>query len=801
MATSQMSEVIQHLRRAVLLQDGAGLTDGQLLEGYLSRRDQAALAALVRRHGPMVWGVCRRVLRNHEDAEDAFQATFLVLVRKAGSIVPRQMVANWLYGVAHQTALNARATATRRKVRERQVTEMPEPAVAEPDLWADLQPLLDAELSRLPDKYRAVVILCDLEGKTRKEAARQLGVPEGTVAGRLARARGMLAQRLAQRGVALPGGALAAVLAQKVASAGVPLSVVESTITAASLVAAGKAASGAISVKVAALAAGAMKAMLFSKLRTALAVVLILGLVATGATILTCRTWAGQDDKKPAAEKLVEPTAKVEKEKEALTAWGKEVGGLQAGLSISNRNDIQIGGKATTVVKLRNLSNKSITASVWPLWLPGPQVLDTQGKQVRATCAPHPLFEIIPTRITLQPGQTVEMAKSTIFVVGAGDEDQPVPEGVVDRYTIYVRPGTYQAGFTGFLQEHPTLATGTVEFKVKDAEDGLTAWGKDLGGLQAGLGYLPGQKRAFSHGETVSLVVRVRNVGKEEVKFKYLRQFFIENPPTVTAGQGKRVPLTRVTAFGLHVPQEVTLAPGKEIELYELKLGLMPANDPGNKWSETVYATGKFLIQYEQVFGNSSSGTIMLDPILSKLATGKLDLEIKADPPPEKGQADEPPWGDVVEGVQARLSPKKRQWKASEAPAFEFDLRNQGKKTFHGAVATAYCELQVDGKWYKYRGTFPGASLVPLKPGANAHRWLTVSLDSQWMEETAAKTKPDREGEPIRLPPGKHTIRVAYRMFRDVPATQFDTDQEEPDLRVVTDAVEIEIAEPAKKKS
>src|SRR5215470_16466737 len=163
MTTNQMTEVIHHLRRTVLLRDGAGLTDGQLLEGYINRRDQAALAALMRRHGPMVWGVCRRLL-DHHDAEDAFQATFLVLVRKAASIVPRQMVVNWLYGVAHQTALNARATAARRKGRERQVTEMPEPAVAEQDPWRDLQPVLDEELSRLPDKYRAVIVLCDLEG-------------------------------------------------------------------------------------------------------------------------------------------------------------------------------------------------------------------------------------------------------------------------------------------------------------------------------------------------------------------------------------------------------------------------------------------------------------------------------------------------------------------------------------------------------------------------------------------------------------------------------------------------------------
>jgi RNA polymerase sigma factor (sigma-70 family) len=264
MATSQMSEVILHLRRTVLLWDGAGLTDGQLLEDFISRRDEAALAALVGRHGPMVWGVCLRTLCNCHDAEDAFQATFLVLVRKAASIVPREMVANWLYGVAHQTALKARATAAKRKGRERQVTKMPEPAVAEQD---DLQPLLDDALSRVPDKYRSVIVLSELERKTRKEVAEQLGLPEGTVGSRLARAREILAKRLARHGLAASGGVSAAVLSQNVVSAGVPASMVTSTIKAASLFAAGKAAAtGAISVRVAALTEGVLKTMLLTKL-------------------------------------------------------------------------------------------------------------------------------------------------------------------------------------------------------------------------------------------------------------------------------------------------------------------------------------------------------------------------------------------------------------------------------------------------------------------------------------------------------------------------------------------------------
>jgi RNA polymerase sigma factor (sigma-70 family) len=283
MANSRVSEVFQHLRRAVLLRDGAGLTDGQLLEDYIRRHDEAALAALVRRHGPMVWGVCRRILHNHHDAEDAFQATFLVLVRKAALVVPREMVANWLYGVAHQTALKARATTAKRRARERQVTQMPEPAVTEPDLWHDLQPLLDQELNHLPDIYRVAIVLCDLEGKTRNEAARQLGVPEGTLAARLARGRGMLAKRLARHGLAVSGGSLAAVLAQNAASSGVPTSVVASTIRAVTLVAARGAVGSAVSAKVAALTEGVVKAMLLRKLTIAAAALLaVAGLVALG---------------------------------------------------------------------------------------------------------------------------------------------------------------------------------------------------------------------------------------------------------------------------------------------------------------------------------------------------------------------------------------------------------------------------------------------------------------------------------------------------------------------------------------
>jgi RNA polymerase sigma factor (sigma-70 family) len=194
MPTTATGCLLRYLCRAA----GDGPSDAALLESYTGHADPDAFAALVRRHGPMVWGVCRRLLRDPHDADDAFQATFLVLVHKAGSIAPRHAVGNWLYGVAYRTALKARAAASRRRAMERRAAERRQDGRAAPPEPA---PLLYHEIHRLPEKYRAVFVLCDLECKTRKEAARELGWPEGTVAGRLVRARALLARRLKRYGL------------------------------------------------------------------------------------------------------------------------------------------------------------------------------------------------------------------------------------------------------------------------------------------------------------------------------------------------------------------------------------------------------------------------------------------------------------------------------------------------------------------------------------------------------------------------------------------------------------------------
>ncbi len=274
-------KVVEHLRKTVLRQEEDTLSDGQLLDRFVEKQDEAAFSALVRRHAPMVWGVCQRIVGQAADAEDAFQAAFLILVRKAAAIKPRAAVGNWLYGVACHTALQTRTACTRVRAKEKQVTNMPESAKDPLDEREELQRLLDQELSALSDKYRLPVVLCDLEGRTRKEVAAQLKIPQGTLSSRLATAHQMLSKRLARHGLAVSGASLAALLAQNAASACVPASVVSTTIKTAAIVAAGNGvAAGVVSTKVAALTEGVLMTMFLTKLK-------LLGVTLTIA-VLAC---------------------------------------------------------------------------------------------------------------------------------------------------------------------------------------------------------------------------------------------------------------------------------------------------------------------------------------------------------------------------------------------------------------------------------------------------------------------------------------------------------------------------------
>jgi RNA polymerase sigma factor (sigma-70 family) len=295
------------------------LPDRQLLERFASARDEAAFAALVRRHGPMVLGVCRRLLPDAHEAEDAFQATFLVLVHKAGSLGRPEQLGPWLHGVAARTAARARQAA-RRRAREREPAAPPDGDPAAEVMGRELRQVLDEELGRLAPKYRAPLVLCYLEGKTTEEAAGLLGCPRGTVLSRLARGRDRLRARLVRRGVALSLGTLTVVLAEKAA----PAALTEGVIQAAARTAAGKA-TVATPAAVAALAKGELQAMLYSKVKVAAAVVLALGVVVAG-TFVAAR--APADKPAASAKEADQPD-----EKKIVGTWvlmSEEEGGQKA---------------------------------------------------------------------------------------------------------------------------------------------------------------------------------------------------------------------------------------------------------------------------------------------------------------------------------------------------------------------------------------------------------------------------------------------------------------------------------------
>lgn len=275
MAAGPGNALSRQVRRAARLPDPDDLTDGQLLARFLADRDEAAFEALVRRHAAMVLGVCRRVTGNAADADDAFQAAFVVLVRRGRELAGRGTVGDWLYGVAYRTGLKARAMAVKRRAREQSAARSVEaPPAADPPDWL---PVLDEELSRLPQKYREPLVLCELEGRSRKEVAGRLGVPEGTLSSRLAAAKKMLADRLRKRGVTAPATLLAAAVEQTASA--VPPVLLHSTT---------RAASGAASDTVHRLVTEVTRMMFLTKLRAG-ALVLAVALVgsALGMTALS----------------------------------------------------------------------------------------------------------------------------------------------------------------------------------------------------------------------------------------------------------------------------------------------------------------------------------------------------------------------------------------------------------------------------------------------------------------------------------------------------------------------------------
>jgi RNA polymerase sigma factor (sigma-70 family) len=294
-AKGQLRTVLSHIRRVLGAHAAGGLTDQQLLESFSVQRDDAAFAALVQRHGGLVWGVCWRALHHTQDAEDVFQATFLVLARKAGSVRWQNSVGNWLYEVAYRLATKAKAKAALRRVHELRAAEMPRAEPVSEATWRELCSVLDEELRRLPMRFRTPLLLCYLQGRTRDQAAQELGCSLRTLDRRLERGRELLRIRLTRRGVTLSAALLATGLSPSTTTAAVPALLAAPTVKAATAFAAkSTTASGLVSAGVAALAEGGLKAMLVTKLKVVGTLVLVLGVLVTGAGLLSNKAGFGQ---------------------------------------------------------------------------------------------------------------------------------------------------------------------------------------------------------------------------------------------------------------------------------------------------------------------------------------------------------------------------------------------------------------------------------------------------------------------------------------------------------------------------
>jgi RNA polymerase sigma factor (sigma-70 family) len=366
--TSPASRVVQHLRQ-LYLGDVAALRDGQLLQRFADASDEQAFAALVHRHGPLVLGVCRRILQNLHDAEDAFQATFLVLARRASAIRKPDSLASWLYEVAYRLARKMRADLSKRRQRE---TKVPPPApVAPVDLTGrELQTILDEELHHLADKYRQPLLLCYLEGLTQEEAAGQLGWPRGTLKRRLERGREMLKGQLNRRGLGL-GAAIAVTLpAGEALAIPVPLALRANTAQAALLFAARQVPpAGLTSGRVVALAEAALKSLLGSKIRVFVGLVLLAGLLS-GATTL----WLPREVASSGSAAVQPETGRLVEAPQQTTPVTLAVEVPKNRPTVGEFND----GQYQVTVQLKNVSDKE--AVVWAYFTV--KLLDAGGKAV-----------------------------------------------------------------------------------------------------------------------------------------------------------------------------------------------------------------------------------------------------------------------------------------------------------------------------------------------------------------------------------------------------------------------------------
>jgi RNA polymerase sigma factor (sigma-70 family) len=485
MARTSIGPLLRHLRKVLDPAHGANVGDDELLERFVRQRDETAFELLVWRHQRMVLAVCRRVLGNAHDVEDAFQATFLTLARKAESLRRHPAVAGWLHRVAYHIALRARKNAAQRKTVDLDPADLVSLCnPAEEAMRRDLAAVLDAEVSRLPDKYRVPVVLCYLEGRTYQEVSAQLGVPLGTLSARLTRARDLLRARLLRRGVVVSSAGLSsALLPDALASAGMARWIGSLVRAAAAVVADGVAPAGLMSARTLALTEGMLRMMFMTKVKMVAAFSIVVALAAAGLATLSHATRAADEPlaltEPPHKDAPARSSEKPSKESPSVAndtleqqdgiAWGKAAHGLQAGIGFrpGDQTTYEVGQSVTFVVYLRNVNDKTIRVSHIEQWFNErpPQVEDTKGRRLAVAIGTIHLGDVPIVHRNLEAGEQITLGYPWFRI-------QPLGwRGEVLGPTCCAEPGQYKVGCMGLVLrlddgQDISLGTKTVELNI-----------------------------------------------------------------------------------------------------------------------------------------------------------------------------------------------------------------------------------------------------------------------------------------------------------------------------------------------
>ena len=373
MAKEPFSDLMHTLRRMFPSETDDVRTDDELLNRFVAKHDEDAFTALVHRHGRMILGVCRRLLGDHHLAEDAFQATFIVLARRAASIRSRTSVGTWLHAVARRVAMSAKQKATATRNREREAGNMPRADRLDEHTWQELRSIIDEEIGRLPEKYQAPIVLCHLEGKSHNRAAQELGCAKTTLEARLSRGQALLRRQLIRRGVTLSAAALTTALCEKVMGAPVAALLTINTVKAVAGVMSGKALAGAcITAQVLTLAEEAMVGMMSIKTKLVV-MVLALGLAVGGASVAGYGALGGasQQNSEP-KEAQPKDDGERARDKKAEPPWGDEVGGWRMRLTLPAGAEYRRHAPLSIHLEVQNVSTGPLALPSG--WSPDPEV-------------------------------------------------------------------------------------------------------------------------------------------------------------------------------------------------------------------------------------------------------------------------------------------------------------------------------------------------------------------------------------------------------------------------------------------